>query len=342
MGAHTHVILLTGFLGSGKTSLLNRLIAAVPDTLRLLVLVNEFGELGIDGSLVDRQEKDIDLIEISKGSIFCACIKEDFIKSLIRIADELRPDLLVMEATGVANPSDLRRDLRLPVFGGRFRLAEQICLIDAQNFLDTRNIFVSIDKQIASSTLFVLNKTDLATPEQIAAIRAVIAGHHPHAAIFETTHAAIPLDALLSPAAAESEPSPPEKPAHGEAGSVMSGLLLDPFREMAPPEHLISLAVEHPGASPEEAAAFLRALPDGVVRGKGFFRDGGTVFLVERVIRKVTILPVSTPIPTGMEGRMALIFAPEDEERVSALYRQWRDAPEEGFTHAHGTGHTAH
>ena len=341
MGAHTHVILLTGFLGSGKTSLLNRLIAAVPDTLRLLVLVNEFGELGIDGSLVDRRERELDLIEISKGSIFCACIKEDFIKSLIRIADELRPNLLVMEATGVANPSDLRRDLRLPVFGGRFLLAEQICLIDAQNFLDTRNVFVSIDKQIASSTLFVLNKTDLATPEQIAAIRAVIAGHHPHAAIFETTHAAIPLDALLSPVAAEAGHDAPEEPVHGEAGGVMSGLLLDPFREMAPPEHLISLTVEHPGARPEDAAAFLRALPDGVVRGKGFFRDGGTIFLVERVIRKVTILPVSTPIPTGMEGRMALIFAPEDEERVSALYRQWRDAPEDGITHAHGM-HAAH
>lgn len=342
MGAHTHVILLTGFLGSGKTSLLNRLVAAVPDTLRLLVLVNEFGELGIDGSLVNRQEKDIDLIEISKGSIFCACIKEDFIKSLIRIAEELRPDLLIMEATGVANPSDLRRDLRLPVFGGWFRLAEQICLIDAQNFLDTRNIFVSIDKQIASSTLFVLNKTDLATPEQIAAIRAVIAEHHPHPKLLETTHAAIPLDSLF--ASVMAEPDTPEKPACGKAdtGNVMSGLLLDPFREMAPPEHLISLAVEHPGSSPEDAAAFLRALPDGVVRGKGFFRDGGTVFLVERVIRKVTILPVSTPIPTGMEGRMALIFAPEDEGRVSALYRQWRDAPEEGFTHAHGTGHTAH
>lgn len=336
MGAHTHVILLTGFLGSGKTSLLNRIIAAVPESLRLLVLVNEFGELGIDGSLVDRRTRqgEFDLIEISKGSIFCACIKEDFIKSLIRIAEELRPDLLVMEATGVANPSDLRRDLRLPIFGGRFRLAEQICLVDAQNFLDTRNIFVSIDKQIASSTLFVLNKTDLATHEQIAAIRAVIADHHPHPEILETNHAAIPLDSLF--ASAMTDPDTPEGPACGrtDAGNVVSGLLLDPFREMAPPEHLISVAVDNPDATPEDAAAFLRALPDGVVRGKGFFRDGGTVFLVERVIREVTSLPVSIPIPTAMEGRMALIFAPENEERISALYQQWRNASERGSSHA--------
>ena len=327
MSAVTKVILLTGFLGSGKTSLLNRIIAAVPEKVKLLILVNEFGELDVDGALLDKQVRKagLDLIEISKGSIFCACVKEDFIKSLIRISEELQPDLLIMEATGVANPADLQRDLKLPCFRGRFVLSEQICLLDAQNFLNTRHIFVSVDKQLASSTMFVLNKTDLATPEELAEIRAAITEVRPNPVIHEAQYADIPLDDLLAPIVSEDE-SAPAVPATGEkadVGSVMSSMLLDPFREMMPPENLISRVVSNPGASPESAAAFIRSLSDDVVRAKGFFREGGTLYLVERIVRTVNVLPINTPIATSLEGSMAIIFAPVACMEVDVAYDKW-------------------
>jgi len=328
MSATTKVILLTGFLGSGKTSLLNRIIAAVPEKVKLLILVNEFGELDVDGALLDKQirKAGLDLIEISKGSIFCACIKEDFIKSLIRISEELQPDLLIMEATGVANPSDLQRDLRMPLFRGRFKLAEQICLLDAQNFLNTRNIFVSVDKQLASSTMFVLNKTDLATPEELAEIRAAITEAHPDPIIYEAQYADIPLDGLLAPIVSDDEnaPAPSGAPVgKADVGKVMSGMLLDPFREMTPPENLTSRVVSNPSSKPEAAAAFLRGLPDTVVRGKGFYRDGGSLYLVERIVKTVNILPINTPIATSLEGRMALIYPPQDSEAIDAAFEKW-------------------
>ena len=78
MSAETGVYLITGFLGSGKTTLLNRIIDRFPKDQKLTLLVNEFGEIGVDGTLVEGE--DIDMMEISKGSIFCVCVKTDFIK----------------------------------------------------------------------------------------------------------------------------------------------------------------------------------------------------------------------------------------------------------------------
>ena len=129
----TRVYLITGFLGSGKTTLLNRIIKRFPKDKKLTLLVNEFGEVGVDGTLVEGD--DIDMMEISKGSIFCVCVKTDFIKGLYELNSTVKPDVLLIESTGVANPSDLKRDLKLPIFNDRFDFAEQFCVIDAEHFM---------------------------------------------------------------------------------------------------------------------------------------------------------------------------------------------------------------
>ena len=110
MSNETRVYLITGFLGSGKTTLLNRIIDRFPKDQKLTLLVNEFGEIGVDGTLVEGE--DIDMMEISKGSIFCVCVKTDFIKGLYELNTTVQPDVLLIESTGVANPSDLKKDLK--------------------------------------------------------------------------------------------------------------------------------------------------------------------------------------------------------------------------------------
>ncbi|MGB3648812.1 MAG: GTP-binding protein, partial [Desulfobulbales bacterium] len=149
MAENTKVFLITGFLGSGKTTLLNRIIARFPKDKKLTILMNEFGEIGIDGTLVEGD--DIDIMEISRGSIFCVCVKTDFIKGLYELNTKIKPDILLMESTGVANPSDLKRDLQLPIFNNRFQFKEQFCILDAVHFHDAFEAFASLEKQIASS-----------------------------------------------------------------------------------------------------------------------------------------------------------------------------------------------
>ena len=114
-----------------------------------MILMNEFGSVGLDGTLIEAD--DMDILEINKGSIFCVCVKTDFIRALNNIAQDIRPDVLIIESTGVANPSDLKKDLNLPIFKGRFHLKDQICIIDAAWFEEALETFVSVEKQIATS-----------------------------------------------------------------------------------------------------------------------------------------------------------------------------------------------
>ena len=168
----TRVYLITGFLGSGKTTLLNRIIQRFPKDQKLTLLVNEFGEVGVDGTLVEGD--DIDMMEISKGSIFCVCVKTDFIKGLYELNSKVQPDVMLIESTGVANPSDLKKDLKLPIFNDRFHFQEQFCIIDAAHFLDAYGVYASIEKQIATSTVFIMNKIDTASFETIEETKNVI------------------------------------------------------------------------------------------------------------------------------------------------------------------------
>jgi G3E family GTPase len=187
----TRVYLITGFLGSGKTTLLNRIINRFPKDKKLTLLVNEFGEVGVDGTLVEGE--DIDMMEISKGSIFCVCVKTDFIKGLYELNSKVQPDVMLIESTGVANPSDLKKDLKLPIFNDRFHFVEQFCVIDAAHFLDAYGVYASIEKQIATSTVFIMNKIDTASPETIEETKNVIRQFHPEPFFYDTTYADIPL-----------------------------------------------------------------------------------------------------------------------------------------------------
>lgn len=154
MSNNTKVYLITGFLGAGKTTFLNRIIDRFPKDKKLTLLVNEFGEVGVDGTLVEGE--DIDMMEISKGSIFCVCVKTDFIKGLYELSTTVKPDVLLIESTGVANPSDLKKDIKLPIFNNRFHFMEQFCIIDAPHFLGAFEVYASLEKQIASSSVLSL------------------------------------------------------------------------------------------------------------------------------------------------------------------------------------------
>ena len=272
MSEITRVYLITGFLGSGKTTFLNRIIDAFPKDKKLTILVNEFGEIGVDGTLVEGDE--IDMMEISKGSIFCVCVKTDFIKGLYELKSKVQPDFLLIESTGVANPSDLKKDLKLPIFDNRFHFMDQFCVIDAVHFIDAYNVYASLEKQIASSTVFIINKIDLASPETIAETKKVIRQFHPDPSFFETTYADIPLGSFFdftAPASSDSETPESEKGissrlSEEELEQFIDDLLDSPDLEITPPDALMSVAYHWEGDKLEQIRAMAKALPSSIVR----------------------------------------------------------------------------
>jgi G3E family GTPase len=337
MAAEVDVYLISGFLGAGKTTFLNRLIKVVPEEVRFLILMNEFGEMGLDGSLVEAE--DLDMIEISKGSIFCACVKTDFVKALHEIAHSVKPDVMLIETTGVANPRDLDRDLKLPIFGGAFNLRDKFCLIDAANFLDTYESFLAIEKQLAASDVFIINKLDLVEPETVERIKEIVRDFNPDPRFYETVYADVSFEGLFETGglrgladsavdaggdademgASTTEESAPARMSEDELEDYIEGLLSDDTAEITPPDRLLSLVVEWTGGGAPELRAWLERLPQGLVRGKGLVRADGELWLFSLVNGKWTLEPYTGPTPSDdVVDRLVFISRPEHIAELSA------------------------
>jgi G3E family GTPase len=329
MSEITRVYLITGFLGSGKTTFLNRIISRFPKDKKLTILMNEFGEIGIDGTLVEGDE--IDMMEISRGSIFCVCVKTDFIKGLYELKAKVKPDVLLIESTGVANPSDLKRDLSLPIFNDRFKFMDQFCLVDAAHFLDAYEAYASIEKQIATSSVFIINKVDLASPEKLEGIKDLIRRFHPDPLFYETTFADIPFDRFFfpeSPSLASETTSSEEMGLH----PVMSGeelekyideLLDSPDLEITPPDRLVSVTYHWRGTDLEEARSLAQSLPKAVLRAKGFLEEKGKTYLFSYVMGDWTIEPSGIP-QDRIHHKNVLVFIgpPESMEGIDEASKQ--------------------
>ena len=171
--------LITGFLGAGKTTFLKN-FARLFAGQRLRLIVNEFGSAGVDGALL--RELDAVLNEINNGSIFCACRLDQFEAALAQaIADA--PDVVLVEASGLADPTNVRRVLNgFPAvsYGG------SICVADAARLVKVFSTAQACPRQLAVSSLVLLNKTDLAAEAQCAQAEALILRANPAAHIRRT------------------------------------------------------------------------------------------------------------------------------------------------------------
>jgi len=316
----TDVYLITGFLGSGKTTFLNRLVNQFPRDRKLMILMNEFGEIGVDGALVEGQ--DLEIFEISKGSIFCACVKTDFIKGLFEIAQKIKPDLLVIESTGVANPTDLKKDLNLPIFNGCFKFKEQFCIIDAANILDEFNTFASVERQISSSTRFIINKIDLATQEEILETKNLVSKYHPSPIFYETTFANIDTAGILglvkTPEKKETSAACRQM-TEAELDQYVEDLLNDPRASITPPDILMSAAFSWEGGDLSSIWSLSSQLPKEVVRAKGFLTADAKVFLYNYVMGHYTIIEQSAAAKEILNNILVFIFAPEAQDALEQL-----------------------
>jgi G3E family GTPase len=182
------VNVLTGFLGSGKTTLLQRLLSA-PDMNRTVVLINEFGEIGLDHLLVRHVQESVVLLQ---NGCICCTIRDDLktaLRDLLGRRDRLEIpefDRVVIETTGLADPAPILHTLLgEPVIRHHFRLANVIATVDAVNApLHLRNNPEGF-KQVAAADRLVITKTDIADPAQAVAVREIIGSLNPSAEVFD-------------------------------------------------------------------------------------------------------------------------------------------------------------
>jgi G3E family GTPase len=192
------VTLLTGFLGAGKTTLLNRLLKH-PELRDTAVLVNEFGEIGLDHLLVEALDEDTVLLN---AGCLCCTVRGDLVRALRDLA--LRVEAghairrVVVETTGLADPAPILQTLMAdPLVLHRYRLDGVVTLVDAVAGMATLDAQEEAVKQAAVADRLVLTKTDLAEPGQAAALRARLRALNPGAPLLEARHGAIGPAALL-------------------------------------------------------------------------------------------------------------------------------------------------
>jgi G3E family GTPase len=189
------VTVLTGYLGAGKTTLLNRILSE-PHGKKFAVIVNEFGEIGIDNELIVNADEEV--FEMNNGCI-CCTVRGD----LVRIIDGLmrrkgKFDAIIVETTGLADPAPVAQTFFMDEqVGAKTKLDAVVTVADALWLKDRLKDAPEAKNQIAFADVILINKTDLVSPEDLRELEARIRGLNPYATLHRTERAQIALDAVL-------------------------------------------------------------------------------------------------------------------------------------------------
>ncbi|CAN1536620.1 COG0523 Putative GTPases (G3E family) [Rhabdaerophilaceae bacterium] len=190
------VTVLTGYLGAGKTTLLNRILTE-PHGQKFAVIVNEFGEIGIDNDLIVGADEEI--FEMNNGCI-CCTVRGD----LIRIIEGLikrkgKFDAIIVETTGLADPAPVAQTFFVDQdVGDKTRLDAVVTVADAKWLKDRLKDAPEAKNQIAFADVILLNKTDLVNAGELREIEARIRAINPYAVLHKTVNCAVPIEAVLN------------------------------------------------------------------------------------------------------------------------------------------------
>jgi len=289
------VNLIGGFLGSGKTTLLRHVLSQPLLPEKVALLVNEIGEVGIDGKILRRSG--VDSVELANGCICCQ-ISEDLVATLVQIADTYRPDRILIESTGVAEPGKVLGVLYMAdALIERMRVDPTVIVIDAGGFDRLkRELAYHYVMQIKSADVILLNKIDLIDPKTAGRVEREVQKINPRAFIIKTRHCQVDLFTLL-----EGRPigRPSEEDDHDD-------------------EVFESFVYESAGTFGARLEPYLGKLPANVFRVKGFVTLSAGRHLLNFVTGQTEIEPFEDG---GRTNQLVVIGRRLDPRAERALRR---------------------
>ena len=261
------VLVIGGYLGAGKTTLINNVLSSA--TQRIAVVVNDFGSVNIDASLI--RERHNDTIELTNGCICCA-VGESLADVLFSILDRTElPEVVVIEASGVANPAAVAAFAHIE----GFHHLGNVVLVDATHALETAHdplVGRTFALQVQAAQLLAITKSDQATDSVISEVRSIVSSLAPSTPLVLTTNAT--LSSLIMNLAPHSDSAVTET--HTEFSTT---------------------TLSHVSAQDEkQLLAFIQNFPPNVVRAKGIVElANGDHRLVQKVGSTISISPTELP-----------------------------------------------
>ncbi len=191
---NTKLYVLTGFLGSGKTTLLLNILNNLKGH-KVGIIQNEFGKLSIDGDIL--RNDDIQMIEITRGSIFCSCLKLSFVAALSEMAQQ-DFEYLFVESSGLGDPSNVEEILAAAevAAGKKFDFGGILCMVDAYNFLQQVEDEETVNRQLKHCHLAAITKSDLVDEAALETITEKIRSINPICRLEESRMGNLPMDFL--------------------------------------------------------------------------------------------------------------------------------------------------
>ena len=281
-------LVVSGFLGSGKTTLVRHLLEeAQRDGHRVAIVSNELGELGIDRALLGQGGEAY--VELEGGCVCCE-LSDDLVETLQTLYEDVHPHRIVIETSGVALPFDTQLNFwRDPV---RDWIGDDmaVVVVNAEQVAEGRDLEGTFEDQVSSADLLVLNKVDLVGPEVVESVIRRLRSIEAEAPIVQCSHGRVDPALLFPPTAEEIDragPAPESRPHHHEQFET----------EIWEPDASLSL---------EEIEEHLQAESE-LLRAKGFVERDGVMHVVQVVGHRVEISEAEGTAPAGSTGRIVLI-----------------------------------
>lgn len=286
--ARIPALVVSGFLGSGKTTLVRHLLEeAQREGRRVAIISNELGELGVDRALLGQGGEAY--VELEGGCVCCE-LSDDLVETLQSLYEDVKPHRIVIETSGVALPFDTQLNFwRDPV---REWIGDDmaVVVVNAEQVAEGRDLEGTFKDQVSSADLLVVNKVDLVGPEVAESVVARLRTIEAEAPIVQCTHGRVEPALLFPPTAEEIDragPAPESRPHHHEQFET----------EIWEPDASLTL---------DQIEERLEAEPE-LLRAKGFVERDGVTRIVQVVGRRVEISDVEGEPPGESKGRIVLI-----------------------------------
>lgn len=282
------VYILSGFLGSGKTTVLTQLLEhSKRNGLQPGIILNEIGETNVEGHLFDSQR----VVELLNGCI-CCTLQEDLketMNELIREMDDSPLDVLFIEGTGVANPLEIQEVLLSNAYREQFDLMSIITVVDASHYTEYQSVFTSsaevrklMTEQLVCGSMVLLNKTDLVSAKQLEKVKQKvlkIAGEHKK--LIECAYGAVDINTLMAKTvgALPIGDSAVHKHEHSHDHSTVQTITMEDL----------------PSFQQDAVTKWFKQLPPAILRGKGYLQlaESGQMVSFQYASNKVKFTPVS-------------------------------------------------